>query len=153
MDLNPATREEALRLTQRCRDDAFFYYKNCLRIQEFGTGKLVPMGLNKVQLILHRIAERQKAEHNHIRIVVLKARRFGISTYVQGRFFHLAATRQNKVVQITTHSKAATNVMFNMARIMEQQLPEMVRPMKRYSGKRELVWGDEKGGLNSSYDL
>jgi len=59
----------------------------------------------------------------------------------------------NKVVQITTHSKAATDVMFTMTRTMEQNLPIEVKPQLKYSGRRDLHWGSEDGGLNSSYSL
>ena len=97
--------------------------------------------------------QRQLKEQGHIRMIVLKARRFGISTYVQGRYFRHAAMNHNKVVQITTHSKAATDVMFGMTRIMEQNLPQEVKPQLKYSGRRDLHWGGEDGGLNSSYSL
>jgi len=97
--------------------------------------------------------QRQLEEHEHVRMIVLKARRFGISTYVQGRYFRHAAMNHNKVVQITTHSKAATDVMFAMTRTMEQNLPVEVKPQLKYSGRRDLHWGSEGGGLNSSYSL
>ena len=97
--------------------------------------------------------QRQLERENHVRMIVLKARRFGVSTYVQGRFFRHSAMNKNKVVQITTHSKAATDVMFGMSRIFEQNLPKEFKPQLKYSGKRELHWGSEEGGLNSQFSL
>ena len=67
-------------------DDELYFYE-ALKIVEFGTKKLIPFKLNIVQKILHEMAEQQMREEEHVRIIVLKARRFGISTYIQARFF------------------------------------------------------------------
>ena len=145
--------KEIVELIRRLKADPLLYFDTCLKIQNFGTGELIPFKLNEVQSIMHSIMQRQLEEHNHVRMIVLKARRFGISTYVQGRYFRHAAMNHNKVVQITTHSKAATDVMFAMTRTMEQNLPVEVKPQLKYSGRRDLHWGSEGGGLNSSYSL
>jgi len=116
--------KEIIELIRKLQVDPLLYFENCLKIQNFGTGELIPFKLNEVQTIMHSMMQRQLSEHNHVRMIVLKARRFGISTYVQGRYFRHAAMNRNKVVQITTHSKAATDVMFAMTRTMEQNLPK-----------------------------
>ena len=145
--------KEIVGLIRKLKADPLLYFDTCLKIQNFGTGELIPFKLNEVQSIVHSMMGRQLEEHNHVRMIVLKARRFGISTYVQGRYFRHAAMNHNKVVQITTHSKAATDVMFAMTRTMEQNLPIEVKPQLKYSGRRDLHWGSEEGGLNSSYSL
>ena len=48
---------------------------------------MVPFGLNPAQKIVHAVAEKQLEEQDMVRIIVLKARRLGMSTYVQGRYF------------------------------------------------------------------
>ena len=145
--------KEIIELIRKLQADPILYFNTCLKIQNFGTGELIPFKLNEVQSIMHSMMQRQLEEHEHVRMIVLKARRFGISTYVQGRYFRHAAMNHNKVVQITTHSKAATDVMFAMTRTMEQNLPIEVKPQLKYSGRRDLHWGSEEGGLNSSYSL
>ena len=145
--------KEIIELIRRLKADPLLYFETCLKIQNFGTGELIPFKFNEVQSIMHSMMQRQLEEYNHVRMIVLKARRFGISTYVQGRYFRHAAMNHNKVVQITTHSKAATDVMFAMTRTMEQNLPIEVKPQLKYSGRRDLHWGSEGGGLNSSYSL
>ena len=145
--------KEVIELVRKLKENPLLYFENCLKIQNFGTGELISFKLNEVQSIMHSMMQRQLEEHEHVRMIVLKARRFGISTYVQGRYFRHAAMNHNKVVQITTHSKAATDVMFAMTRTMEQNLPVEVKPQLKYSGRRDLHWGSEGGGLNSSYSL
>ena len=134
-------------------DDILYFYE-CLHIVEFGTKKLIPFKLNNVQSILHKMAEKQLKEDGHVRMVVLKARRFGISTYIQARFFKKAATQFNKTVHIATHDRATSDTMFGMTRTMEQNYPKIIKPEMMYSGKRELTWGSQEGtGLNSRYGL
>ena len=82
---------DLVQLVAKLQRDPVFYFNNCLKIQEFGTGELIPFELNEVQGILHKMMQRQIDRDEHVRMIVLKARRFGISTYVQGRFFHHAA--------------------------------------------------------------
>ena len=130
------------------------YFNHCLKIVEFGTKALIPFHLNPVQKILHNIAENQREEHEHIRVIVLKARRFGISTYIQGRFFKNCASEYNKTVHICTQDRSTTDKMFMMTRIMEQNLPEYFKPEVKYTGKRELMWDNDAGtGLKSMYGL
>ena len=145
--------ESALKYLQRLREDMPLYFKHCLKIKNFGSGELVPFEMNEVQVILHHMCEKQLKEDEHIRVVVLKARRFGISTYVQARYFRHATMNFNKTVQITTHSAPATDTMFGMTKTFEENYPKEIKPSKRYSGKRELVFGTEQGGLNSQYSL
>ena len=146
-------KEASIELIRRFHQDPELYYKHCLKIQNFGTGELVPFTLNPVQKILHDVAQRQLRQDQQVRLIVLKARRFGISTYVQARFFQKASMSRNKNVTICTHSKPATDTMFSMARLMEMNLPDFMKPETKYSGKRELVWGGSREGLNSSYAL
>jgi len=146
--------KEALQeLMDRLQDhDTYFNY--CLKIQELGTKKLIPFQMNSVQKILHEVAQQQLKDIGHVRIIVLKARRFGISTYVQARMFKRAATMFNQLVHICTHSKNTTSEMFQMTKVMEQNYPDFIKPLSHYSGKQELTWGSVDGkGLNSRYGM
>jgi len=139
---------------KKVTEDDLLYFHECLKILEFGTKRLIPFRLNVVQRILHDLAEGQFKEEGHVRYIVLKARRFGISTYIQARMFKRAATDFNKTVHIATHDRATSDTMFQMTKIMEQNYPKMIKPEVMYSGKRELTWGSQDGGgLNSKYGL
>ena len=142
-----------LELMKRLQDHET-YFQYCLKIQEFGTKKLIPFSMNPIQKILHSVAQKQHQKEKHVRIIVLKARRAGISTYIQARMFKYAATNFNKKCHITTHSKDTTQEMFNMARMYSENYPKQIKPDMYYSGKSELWWGaKDGGGLNSSYSL
>ena len=70
---------DLVQLVAKLQRDPVFYFNNCLKIQEFGTGELIPFELNEVQAILHKMMQRQVDRDEHVRMIVLKARRFGIS--------------------------------------------------------------------------
>jgi hypothetical protein len=148
-----SNKEAMQELMDRLQDHkAYFNY--CLKIQELGTKKLIPFKMNSVQKILHEVAQQQLKDIGHVRIIVLKARRFGISTYVQARMFKRAATMFNQLVHICTHSKNTTSEMFQMTKVMEQNYPDFIKPLSHYSGKQELTWGSVDGkGLNSRYGM
>ena len=74
-------------------DDVELHARDCLKIKDHQTAKILPLIYNRGQKILHNIAEKQKADKGLVRIVLLKSRRFGGSTYVEGRFYSL--TSQN----------------------------------------------------------
>ena len=148
-----SNKEAMQELMDKLQDhDTYFNY--CLKIQELGTKKLIPFQMNSVQKILHEVAQQQLQDIGHVRIIVLKARRFGISTYVQARMFKRAATMFNQLVHICTHSKNTTSEMFQMTKVMEQNYPDFIKPLSHYSGKQELTWGSVDGkGLNSRYGM
>ena len=153
MEAVRSNKEALQELMDKLQDHAA-YFQYCLKIQELGTKKLIPFKMNPVQSILHGVAQQQLKEIGHVRIIVLKARRFGISTYVQARMFKRAATMFNQLVHICTHSKNTTAEMFQMTKVMEQNYPAFIKPLSHYSGKQELTWGSVDGkGLNSRYGM
>jgi hypothetical protein len=49
---------------------------------------VLPIIFNEAQHRLHTIIEKQKAETGRVRVIILKARQLGVSTYVAARLFH-----------------------------------------------------------------
>ena len=68
------------------RDNFPYYACHCMKVRS-KSGAIVPFKLNAVQRRVHEAAERQMARAGRIRILVLKARQPGFSTYVEGRFY------------------------------------------------------------------
>ncbi len=50
-------------------------------------GEMVPLDLNIAQCKVHAVVEAQRRAGVPMRVIVLKARREGISTYFEARFF------------------------------------------------------------------
>lgn len=129
-------------LIQQLRDEyvngAFRKYAaDCLwiRTKEAGLKRLV---LNDNQRLLDELIEEQKQRTGRVRVIVLKGRQEGVSTYIQGRLIRHTTTKYGKHAFILTHEKEATENLFGMANRMYHHLPSFLRPATGKANAKEL---------------
>lgn len=122
---------------QKLKDDFPFFAEHCLKIRP-KEGDLVPFTLNAAQQYLHQRAEQQLARTGKVRIVVLKGRQQGISTYIQGRYYHKVSHSAGVRSFILTHDGEATKNLFEMTERFYLNAPKDVRPVTGKSNAREL---------------
>src|SRR2546423_937412 len=72
----------------RLRNDFGFWAKNCYKILD-KAGRLVPLKLNHVQRSIEAEEQRQLAEKGEARLMALKGRQGGVTTYEQAKSLHL----------------------------------------------------------------
>jgi len=125
-----------------------YYAPNLLKIKT-ERRQVVPFIFNPIQQKLHKVWEWQLRTTGMVRIDILKARREGLSTYVEGRLFHQTVTIPNTGAFIITHDKPSLSKIFDMSKLFWKELPPAFRPMKKYSNKTELVFENpnEKAGF------
>src|SRR3990167_2793510 len=116
------------------------YAAACLKIRP-KEGGLIPFLLNPVQRRLHEIGEEQRERTGKVRLVVLKARQPGISTYIEGRLYWLCTHNRGRRAFILTHSDAATSNLFSMARRFHDNCPEAFRPQTQTANVNEMQFG------------
>lgn len=87
-------------------------------------GKNVLFKLNEPQKKLLREVERQRAEGRPVRIVILKARQMGISTFTEGYGFQQTMTHKNFNFGIVTQSDKATKNLFEMSKHFYEFIPD-----------------------------
>jgi len=68
--------DESKRIRKELRDDYEKYARNCLKIRT-KDGRIDPFMLNKAQLHIHKIVEKQKRETGKVRAIILKGRQQG----------------------------------------------------------------------------
>lgn len=124
---------------RRLKEDFEYYAPRCLKIID-KSGDLVPFELNKAQLYVHYRIEKQLREKGRVRVLVLKGRQQGISTYVQGRFMHKQSFRKGRTAYVLTHLADSTDTLFNMTKLMHESLPPFVQPSVGRSNDKELVF-------------
>ena len=122
---------------QGLRHDFSYYARHCLKVRS-KSGAIVPFELNAVQRRVHEAAERQLAGTGRIRLLVLKARQPGISTYVEGRFYWKTTQRKGVRAFILTHRDQATNNLFAIAKRFHDNCPPAVKPQIKASNAKEL---------------
>jgi hypothetical protein len=108
----------------------FGWYRQHLYIQDRLTHQIVPLRPTKVQLAVRRAILDAEAAQIAARIIVLKARREGVSTIVQATFAHRAFTRKNVWAYTIAHEIDAASNLFGMTEQMYANLPPALRPPK-----------------------
>lgn len=121
------------------------YALNCLKIvnkvdNEDGekTEDIIPFHFNSAQQYLHSIVEKQLKETGKVRIIILKGRQQGISTYIEGRFFWRTTHNQARKAFILTHEAKATKNLFEMAKRYYDLCPPDFKPSLGASSEKEL---------------
>lgn len=103
-----------------------YYAKTCLRIVG-KEGDLLPFVLNRAQEYLHSRIEKQKSVTGRVRIVILKGRQQGCTTYVQGRYFHHTQFRANLSAYILAHQAESTLKIYGIASKFQTNLPPAIK--------------------------
>ena len=113
-------------------------------------GKIVPLILNEPQEKLYNAIKEQKAQNKPVRIIILKARQMGFSTLTEAILFKDTVTKFNRRTGIITHLDTATTNLFNMSKLMYENLPQELKPSIKASNAKELVFDNDSGtGLKS----
>jgi len=115
------------------------YIPNFLKIRT-KEAKLVPFKLNNAQEQVLSIIEDQEKKEKPIRLIVLKARQLGISTFTEAYIFNKTATQKYINSLIIAHKDDASQNLFNMYRTFYDNLPPQITPMTKYSNKKEITF-------------
>lgn len=150
--LTGVTEEEKVAFVKKCRRDLGFLGKNFLKVQTT-SGELAPFKMNGPQkLLAHIIKEIQKKRL--VRIVLLKGRRFGMSTYFSGWFYQKTAFYPNRYTIQITHEPDASEFLFSMVKRFRDFSPDELRPEVRKNNARMLEFNNQEGtGLNSAFRI
>lgn len=131
---------------QFCRDHLPFFAPRCLFIKG-KDAKRHNFELNRAQWYLHTIAEWMRRKYGYVRIIVVKGRQQGISTYLEARAYWRIIHQENFNVLILTHEMAATNNLFDMSKRYHEFCPEDIRPPLTAANGKVLRFGE----LDSQY--
>ena len=130
---------DELRLRRQLRDDFLFYAPRCLTIVP-KKGAFKRFHLNTTQQKLHAATEEQRRTKGRARIIILKGRQEGCSTYVEGRFYWRVTQGNGLRAFILTHQADATKNLFEMAQRFHDNCPDLVKPHAGYANSKELIF-------------
>lgn len=137
--------EGALDHAERLDTDLEYFAAQHLKIRP-KAGGLVPFVFNPVQRKLHAIIEEQRAKTGMVRIVVLKARQEGVSTYVAGRYYHKTIKKPGFLTAIVAHEKPASRNLFGLVKRFHDCMPDDLRPATGASNAEELKFSNIDSG-------
>ena len=126
----------------------FDYYSSNLLYIETGEG-VVPFNLENryVQKQINEEWKKCKQANKPVRFIILKARRHGVSTLIQGRMFNECHTKSyQKGITIAADDEGCAHI-HNMCHIFYDLLPEQLKPVTRYKSKKRLVFDASKDNI------
>lgn len=119
--------------------DFSYYAPRCLKIKT-KSGQIIPFSMNRAQAHLHERVEHQRATTGKVRVLTLKGRQQGISTYWEGRFYWRTSMNRGKRAYILTHLQEATDNLFAMTRRFHDNCPKQLRPSTRNESAKALTF-------------
>lgn len=122
---------------KRLATDFEFYSRSSLKIRT-KAGDIRPLVLNPAQQILDDAVTKQLAAEGKVRIIILKARQQGLSTYVGGYLYFSVSQQKARKALILAHQADSTRALFDMVGRYHQHCPELLKPHTKYSSRREL---------------
>lgn len=134
------------KVRKRLYTDFSFYAQSSLKIRT-KEGDIAPFKLNPAQKILDDAVTKQLKSEGKVRIIILKARQQGLSTYTGGYLYFSVSQQQAKKALVVTHHSDSTRALFDMTKRYHEHCPEILKPHTKYSSRRELSFD----ALDSSY--
>lgn len=113
------------------------------------SGSIRPFEANFYQRKLNEIANKNRDKP--LRAIVLKCRQIGASTWGASYIYQRTATQFHKSGLIIADSDENSSGLFEKCKNYYQWSPEIIRPMKRYSNEKALVF--DNPDTNSSNGL
>ncbi len=131
---------------KRLLTDFPFYAKSALKIRT-KAGDIAPLKLNPAQQILDKAVQQQLDTEGKIRVIILKARQQGLSTYTGGYLYYAVSQQKARKAMVITHHADSTRALFDMTKRLHEHCPPILKPHTKYSSRRELSFDV----LDSSY--
>lgn len=101
-------------------------------------GKIQLLKLNVMQKKFYNIIKQQIKAGKPVRIIVLKARQLGFSTFIEALLFYFTACQFAVNTFIVAHQIDSSNAIYAMAKLFYDMLPIEIKPMVKYSNAKLL---------------
>jgi hypothetical protein len=134
-------------IRKKLADDFAYYASHCVLIRPKNGDNLVPLTFNAPQKRLHDAIEGQIKSTGKVRIIILKARQQGFSTYVHGRIYWKLSHRYSRKGLVVAHIADSTRTLFDMYKRTHTNTPKAVQMQTKYSSRKELVFSELDTGL------
>lgn len=132
----PSTPEQVL---DALLNDFEWFCANCIKVQDKQTLRPVPLVMKPAQRRLARILIEKLNDGEMIRVIILKARRHGMSTIVQAFFFWRCTTRHYQHSLTIAHDQTTTRYLHGITERFYRYMPSWCRPMKATSTRGAML--------------
>jgi len=129
--------QKLAQIRKRLLEDFEYYASKAILIRT-KDGEVKAFNLNRVQKKLLRQLTAQYAATGKVRVVILKARQQGLSTFVHGWLYWFLSQHKAKKGLVVAHVADSTRALFDMYKRTHENVPELLKPSTKYSSRREL---------------
>lgn len=146
-------KERKQEINKRTIPDKEFIEKNITIINKSKQRQLLK--LNSIQLKIEGKIEELRSQGQPPRIVILKARQEGVTTYSQGKMMSVSCQKRDTNCLIVSHEEKSTAAIFAKTKFMYENLPTAIKPLNRASNSKQLIldkplhYKGKLSGLNS----
>lgn len=112
-------------------------------------GNLVSLKFNHAQQEVYDVIKETYGK-KPVRIIILKARQLGISTFSEAMMTYLTTNQPNTDAVILAHINESASKIYEMTQLYISELPEGLKPKQKYSNRKMLMFDDDVNGLKSS---
>ena len=137
---------EEIEIRKRLITDFPLYSENILKIAH-KNGSMAPFVMNSAQRYVHDIVEKQLKEKGYVRVIILKGRQQGCSTYVAGRFYWKVSQNFGKRARVIAHTAETADMLFEMTKTYHDNCPDELRPHASSESMKKYVFD----GISSGY--
>jgi hypothetical protein len=121
------------------------YARACLKIKT-KSGAIAPLLFNQAQAHVHARIEAQRRRTGRVRVLLLKARQQGFSTYIAARFYHRTSLNGGLQTFILSHEQEATSNLFAMVERFHRHAP--FQPSTGAANAKELTFDVLESGYS-----
>ena len=115
------------------------YIKSFIHIQT-KEGELTKLELNSPQDRLRKQIIALEKENKPVRIIILKARQMGFSTFTSAWYTTDTVTNIGRKTAVVAHTEESTKEIFSKYRVMVNNLPKELQPQTSASNAQEIVF-------------
>ena len=101
-------------------------------------GEIIPFRLNEAQIRIMQVIEDLQAAGRPVRIIVLKARQMGVSTFTEALMYYFSNNRPNITGLVSAHDDESSTSIFQMIQLMQEDNTEP-RPTD-YTNRKEIIY-------------
>lgn len=125
------------------RDDIELHCETCMWVQD-KKGQRVLLNFNRAQRYMHARIEEQRKRTGKVRVIILKGRQQGASTYIGARFYCISSINPGRNAFIVAHEQKATDNLFKMVKRYHDH--NVFAPSTSATNSKELVFNLLDGG-------
>ncbi|KKN83597.1 hypothetical protein LCGC14_0298370 [marine sediment metagenome] len=148
LTVTPALKEYEPQAWQFVHDTADWFAQNLKIVDR--DNQLIPLVVNQQQIQVLFWVGMQFAAGVPVRIIILKARRMGMSTLITALLFMFATLWPNYPVFACAHDQDGTNTLRSMAQKFQEELPEHLKRETAFDSRQDIVF---KPPHRSSYNF